>query len=159
MKTNMCQKTKTTKLIRLLIPSLLVSVLACGCAQNMALRKPGPFSPTGLKPGVERTAVVAELGEPVSSKEKDSQLIEGYAYVDGGSMNSANGKTSRVVLYTAGDVFTLFLDQLIWMPTELYGFNGTDHSVTIEFAKSDGGVWQIKTVEDKTLQDSSSRKK
>jgi hypothetical protein len=158
MKTDISLKTKSTKLIQVLLPSVLAGVLTSGCAQIMAIEQPSPFTPTCLKPGVKRMDVIAELGQPVTTENHNNLLADGYKYVDGGSKNSGASKTCRVVLYTAGDFFTIFLDQIIWMPSEKFGFAGTDHSVMIEYVKSDDGVWQAKTIEDKALKGRSTKK-
>jgi len=151
-------KTNTLKLVRLLPTLALGGLLASGCAQNMALNKPGPFTPACLKPGVERTEIIAELGHPVSSKQQDRLLTEDYKYVDGGSNNSIDAKTGRVWLYSAGDLFTLFIDQIVWVPIEKFSLTGTEHTVIVEYTKSDDGVWQAKNVEDTVAKASTARK-
>ena len=83
--------------------------MATGCAQYMAIKQPSPFKPACLDPGVKRINVIAELGQPVNAESNTNNLTEAYKYVDGEGKNSGTSKTVRVVLYTAGDIFTLFL--------------------------------------------------
>jgi hypothetical protein len=39
-----------------------------------------------------------------------------------------------VIVYTVGDVLTLFLTQLIWMPLEL-AFNGYDYTAVVDYER------------------------
>jgi hypothetical protein len=137
---------------------LLVSVFMSGCAQVMAMKQPKPFTPTCLATGTERTKIVAELGQPLASEPRGDKLVDEYKYVDGGKKNGGFSKGTRVVLYTGGDLFTLFLDQIIWMPLEHYGFAGIDHAVTVDYAKSDDGAWVAEKVSDEMLKSRSSKK-
>src|ERR1700690_1858103 len=100
---------------------ILTAALLTGCAQVMCLKQPKPFTPTTTCVGSRRTAIIGELGQPVSSEDQTNSLSETYKYVDGGGKNNGGSKTIRVILYTGGDLFTLWLDQIIWMPTEKFG--------------------------------------
>jgi hypothetical protein len=135
-----------------------VCLLTNGCAQVWACKQAPPFKPTCLSAGTKRIDVVAELGKPIASEERTNILVESYHYVDGGSKNNGASKTVRVILYTAGDLFTLWLDQIIWMPTEKFGFAGTDHSVTIDYDKNQNGTWCIKTFDDRIVKGQAKRK-
>ena len=137
---------------------LLTAVFASGCAQVMALKQPKPFAPCALASGAKRTDIVGELGQPVSSEDRGHSLTDTYKYVDGGKKNCGGSKTARVVLYTAGDLFTCWLDQLIWMPVEKFAYAGIDHAVTVDYIKSENGVWIAKEVSDKPLKGRSSKK-
>lgn len=129
--------------------SICASILACsGCAQFKAMDQPKPFKPTATTVGAKRVNVAGELGSPVNSEESNGHLVETYKYVDGGGKNTTGSKVVRVVLYTAGDLFTIFLDQLITWPAESVAFAGTDHVVTIEYEKGDDGFWRIKSFTD-----------
>jgi hypothetical protein len=125
--------------------------MATGCAQYMAIKQPPPFKPACLDPGVKRINVIAELGQPVNAETNTNNLTEAYKYVDGGGKNSGTSKTVRVVLYTAGDIFTLFLDQIIWIPSEKFGFAGTDHSVIIEYTNAPDGSWHAASIENNEI--------
>ena len=137
---------------------LLVGLLGSGCAQFMAIREPKPFKPASLASNVKRVDVIAELGQPLTSEQHSNVLTDAYAYVDGGSKNHGASKAGRIFVYTAGDVFTLFLDQIIWMPTEHFGFAGTDHSVIVDYAKGDDGFWRATDFQDNALKGRSEKK-
>ena len=109
------------------------------------------FKPTTLTQGTKRMMVQGELGTPVSSEDHGSKVVDMYKYTDGGEKNNGASKTGRILLYTGGDLFTCWLDQIIWMPAEEFGFDGTDHVVTVDYSKSSEGSYLINKVEDRTL--------
>jgi hypothetical protein len=97
------------------IVSLSCFLLATGCAQVMVSKQPGPLDRTAVQPGAERSAVIATLGPPTVSEQEPggSTLKDTYSYKDGGKINSWGGKAGRILIYTAGDVFTAFLAQVL----------------------------------------------
>lgn len=146
---------------RHLLSSVLATALVClgtGCAQVMAVKQPKPFTPTSAVIGAKRAAIIGELGQPANSEEHGKGLTDTYKYVDGGKKNSGGSKAARVILYTAGDLFTLWLDQIVWMPTEMLGFRGTDHVLTVDYVREEGEPWRATGVEDKALKGRSSKK-
>jgi len=78
-------------------------------------------------------------------------LTDNYKYVDGGGKNNGGSKTARVILYTAGDLFTIWLDQILTIPLEKFSFAGTDHSVTVDYTKSADGMRHATTIDNKAL--------
>ena len=121
--------------------ALALILTGTGCAQVMAAQQPPPLDREFLQPGVERPVVTSALGAPttVDRSEGQEQLTESYSYVDGGAVNHWLGKTARILLYTGGDVFTLFLSQVIWIPAELL-LDGTEYQATVDYERraSDG---------------------
>jgi hypothetical protein len=142
---------KATKLILTVVPMILYGLFATGCAQLMAVNKPKPFTPSTLITGAKRVDIVAELGQPITSETHSNQLVDAYRYVDGGQKNSTLSKTSRVLVYTAGDIFTCWLDQVVWMPAEAFGFPGTVHAVTVDYSKYEDGFWHATTIDNKVV--------
>lgn len=138
------------RLVRIaaLIPALIVVIgMGSGCAQVMAIRQPSPIDRNLLAVGADRTVVIGVLGAPVSTDDQtESGRVEIYKYVDGGTKNSWWSKTGRVVVYTAGDVFTAWLDQIIWMPLEL-AFRGTEYAATVGYGR-DGERWGVRHFEE-----------
>lgn len=124
------------------------ALMLTGCAQYAAMNQPKPFKPTASVVGAERATVTCELGAPVVSTTRNDQMTETYKYTDGGSKNNAASKTGRVIIYTAGDLFTIFLDQLLTWPLETYAFAGTSHVVTVDYVKGSDGFWWAKEVRD-----------
>jgi hypothetical protein len=127
----------------------LFLLFTCGCAQVLAIREPRPFTPTSTVVGVKRTAVVGELGQPAATEMHGTNLVDTFKYADGGSKNYGGSKAARVVLYTAGDLFTLWLDQMVLMPVELGGFSGTDHIVVVDYCKNNDDLWLVSAVDDR----------
>jgi hypothetical protein len=123
-----------------------------GCAQVIAAKQAAPLNRGMLVPGVERTRVIATFGTPIGHDTNDNgNMVETYSYTDGGQKNAFGSKAARILLYTAGDLFTLCLDQVIWMPMEL-AFKGTDYTckVTYERSGDDWMVCRVKEVEAKS---------
>lgn len=114
----------------------LTLCLSSGCAQVMAIRQPAPLDRNLLAVGTDRTVVIGVLGAPVTTEDRgDGGRTEIYKYVDGGQKNAWWSKTGRVVLYTAGDVFTAWLAQIVWMPLEL-AFRGTEYASTVGYDRN-----------------------
>lgn len=111
-------------------------IASTGCAQVMAAVQPSPLDRKVLLPGAERGAIVGTLGAPRATEEHPKQEIirDTYRYTDGGLRNAWGSKAGRIVLYTAGDVFTLFLTQILWIPAEL-ALRGTEYSATVEYVR------------------------
>ncbi len=110
--------------------------MSSGCAQVMAIRQPAPLDRNLLAVGTDRTVVIGVLGAPVSVDDRnDGGRTEIYKYVDGGTKNSWWSKSGRVLIYTAGDVFSVWLAQIIWMPLEL-AFRGTEYASTVGYDRN-----------------------
>ena len=119
------------------LSGLLALVGTSGCAQYIAYNQPSPLDRSVLANGADRSHVEGTLGMPVAKeKNDDGTITETYKYTDGGAKNNAASKTGRILLYTAGDLFTLWLDQIIWMPLEL-AFRGTPYTADVTYEKVD----------------------
>lgn len=102
--------------------------------------------------------VHGELGAPVSTEQHESKVVDMFKYTDGGEKNNGLAKTGRILLYTGGDLFTAWLDQVVWMPMEKFGFEGVDHMVAVDYCKSSEGDWRISKVDDRVLKGGSKMK-
>lgn len=127
-------------------------------AEVMAIKQPKPFKPLCLTPGAKRVTIIGELGQPVNSEMHTNSVTDVYKYVDGGAKNDAASKTSRIIVYVAGDFVTLFLDQVVWIPTEAFGFAGTDHAVTVDYLKAEDDSWHANRIDDRVLTGNSTKK-
>ena len=97
----------------LLLLSLLVSV---GCATVVALDMPGPSRDGEIHLGAYRSEVEDLLGVgPISDFRQGERTHARYEYEDG----PHQATKLRVLIYLAGDVFTLFLSEVIFWPIEL----------------------------------------
>lgn len=146
------------KTFLLIMVGTIAMMFLTGCAEVMAIKQPKPYKPTCLTPGTKRVAIIGELGQPVNSEVHTNSITDVYKYVDGGAKNSAASKTVRVIVYVGGDVFTLFLTQIIWIPTEAFGFAGTDHVVTVDYLKAEDESWQANNIDDQVLKGNSTQK-
>jgi hypothetical protein len=140
--------------MRALSLSLVASLVLAGCAQFMAFQHPGHLTCRDdiLREGVDRSLVVACLGPPAITDERlvgDKQVLsDTHLYEDGGAKNQGISKVGRTVLYTVGDVLTLFLTQLIWMPTEALLLDATKRQASIDYERGYDGRWRATGVTD-----------
>jgi hypothetical protein len=130
---------------------LLLLLTQIGCAQYMAVTQKGPLDRTALVPGGDRMQIMNTLGVPkVSNQEAADRLVDTYNYADGGKRNLPGWRISRALLYTAGDIFFLFLTQVIWMPAELL-LSDTDYMTVVEYEPSDGNNWKAARITETKL--------
>jgi len=122
------------------LTAIVVLVFESGCAQVMAYKQPAPIDRDLLIEGADRGAVIGALGSPVVTDEIDESRSDTYSYTAGGMLNSTAGKSIRILLYTAGDVFTLFLSQVLWIPAELL-LDGTKYTATVDYKKNGSRRW------------------
>lgn len=115
---------KNTKLFNLVLFFLIgcFLIINSGCSVIMAIKQPPYKDLTGIKKGITRSEVIAELGTPVLSEEKDGKKKDIFVFKQG---YGRGNKAFRVLFHTAADVFTLFLWEVIGTPTELIA-NGRD---------------------------------
>jgi len=125
--------------------SILAMMWTCGCAQVMCVKQPKPFTPNTLQVGTSRVVVLGELGHPLGTEEQNGKMTETFVFVDGGGANLIGWKIARLIGYTVGDLCTLWLDQLIWIPLEEFALDGTTYRAIVEYEKSQNGSWLIKT--------------
>jgi len=101
-----------------------------------------------VKPGETRNTVISVLGVPKSTESKKDSRTDIFEFTDG---YSAGSKT-RVILYIAGDVFTLGLSELLFWPIELVAGDGIqgraivsygmdDIAKSVLLTKADGSPW------------------
>lgn len=71
-----------------------------------------------LKIGIPRSAVIAELGEPDNFTTLDNGGYDDRYTLDPDA-HRIGTKILTVIFYLAADIFTLFLTELLWTPTEI----------------------------------------
>ena len=119
-----------------LIRFVLLGVLLIGssaCSVYMAANQPREKDLTVLAPGTHRGRVIAELGAPVWTGEKDGNKVDVFTFKDGYS--TAN-RAARAVFHGVSDFFTLGLWEVIGTPTEAI-FDGKDMKVEIAYGPDD----------------------
>ncbi|MCK5656176.1 MAG: hypothetical protein KAI03_07795 [Candidatus Aureabacteria bacterium] len=105
------------------------SLLLSGCAVVMATKQPDKKDLTILGTGTRRREVIAEIGEPVWSREQDGELVEMYVFTQGFSKCA---KAGRALFHGAADIFTLGLWEAVGTPFEGV-VDGQEYKVEITY--------------------------
>jgi hypothetical protein len=93
----------------------LVLFTNTGCSVYMAAKQPDAKDLSVLKPGIHRSRIIAELGAPIWSGEKDGDKADVFVFKQG---YSGAARTARAVFHGTADVFSLGLWEVISTPTE-----------------------------------------
>ena len=111
----------------------LIVFIASGCSVYMAAHQPDEKDLSVLNRGTPRMQVIAELGTPSFSEEKNGKRAELYMFKQG---YSSGNKMGRAFFHGAADVVTLGLWEIIATPTESYA-SGTDMSIEVIYDATD----------------------
>ena len=104
-----------------------------GCSVFMAAKQPDAKNLSVLDKGNPRSHVIAELGAPVWSGEKDGNKVDVFAFRQG---YSKGAKAGRAFFHGVADVFTLGLWEVIGTPIEATA-TGTDMKVEVFYDEND----------------------
>lgn len=129
-----------------------ISFTVQGCSVSRALNGPAPVAVEKVKVGENRNNIITVLGLPKNTESKTDSKTDMYEFTDGYS----NGSKVRVIIYLAGDFFTLGLSELLFWPIELAAGDGTkgraivtygldDISKSVLLTKADGTQWKYAT--------------
>jgi hypothetical protein len=125
----------TNRRVMALSACLLTAWLACastGCAVVKATQQPGKKNLNVLSQGVPRTHVIAELGPPVWSEERNGITTDVFAFKQGYSKWT---KAGRAAVHGVADFFTLGAWEIIGTPAETVA-DGTDVKVAVSYDPS-----------------------
>lgn len=104
--------------------------LQVGCATVTAVRIPGPVPDDLIELGDYRADVEIALQTSVQNEYAEATgTTVRYLYKSG----PHQGSKARVILYIAGDIFTLFLTEFIFWPIEAYASNQTTRVATAHY--------------------------
>jgi len=106
-------RTRTTWLI-LACLSGLASLPSCAVVK--ATQQPEKKNLAVLRPGVSRSHLIAELGAPVFSEERDGATTDIFAFKQG---YSRGAKAGRALVHGAADVATMGLWEVVGVPAEI----------------------------------------
>ena len=112
----------------LLLPALMPAAIL-GCSVYMATTQPDEKDLSVLKEGTPRSHVIAALGAPIFSGEKEGRKVDVFVFKQGYSRGS---KAGRALLHGVFDVFTLGLWEVIGTPIESVA-SGTPTRVEVTY--------------------------
>jgi len=113
-----------------------------GCSVVMAIKQPDYKDLNVLSRGVSRGRVIAELGTPLLTEEKEGKKTDIFSFKQG---YGKGNKAARAFFHAAADVWTLFLWEIIGTPTEAIA-NGRKIKVEVAYNSQDQ-VEDIKYIE------------
>jgi hypothetical protein len=126
-----------------MVVGLLVLAWALpGCAVVKATKQPGKKDLSVLNKGTSRGYVIAELGPPAYSEEKNGEKSDFFSFKQG---YSKGAKTGRALFHGTADLFTLGLWEIVGTPAESAA-DGTDVKVQILYDK-DEKVQEVKVLQ------------
>ncbi len=102
-----------------LLPFLILCVLissSYGCSVFMATQQPRKKNMDVLLVGTERSYVIAELGQPIWSGQKEGKQTDTFKFKQG---YSKKAKIGRAVFHGTADIFSLGAWEIFGTPTEL----------------------------------------
>ncbi len=135
-------------------PILLVNL---GCSVVMATKQPHKKNLSVLDEGTPRNKVIAELGAPILTEEKDGNKVDTFAFVQGYSKGS---RTGRAIFHGIADVFTLGLWEVVGTPIESIA-SGTDMKLEVVYDETDCvmSVTHLEVEKPEASEEASSQKK
>jgi hypothetical protein len=119
--------------LRLFFVLYLMVVFFAGCSVSRALNQPDKKDLSVLQAGVSRHRVIAELGYPRFTEEKDGKKVDIFTFVQG---YSKGAKTGRALAHGTADFFTLGLWELVGTPIE-GAASGTEVQVKVTYDDQD----------------------
>jgi len=133
----------------MLLVLFLSGVSAQGCSIYKAATAPPPVEVERVRVGSDRTDVISVFGTPRLTEVTDGQRTDMFEFISG--LHQAS--KSRILLYIAGDFFTLGLSELVFWPLELAVLDGkegravatygSDNTVqTVKITTKDGKPWE-----------------
>ncbi len=111
----------------------LLLLIFSGCSVVMATKQPDKKDLSVLEKGTPRNMVVAELGTPSLTEEKDGSKIDTFKFTQGYSTVS---KTGRAFMHGVADLLTLGLWEVVGTPIEAIA-TGTDMTVVVTYDEND----------------------
>ena len=107
-------------------------VMVSGCAAYKATQQPDKKNLSVLTPGTPRSHVIAELGAPLWSEERDGKRVDLFAFKQGYRKAT---KAARALVHGAADVVTGGLWEVVGIPAESLA-DGRDVKVEVTYDSS-----------------------
>jgi hypothetical protein len=100
-----------------------------GCAAIKATQQPDKRDMSRLNAGVPRTHLIAELGAPIWSQERDGEVTDVFVFRQGYTKGT---KAGRALVHGAADVATCGLWEVVGIPVETLA-DGTEVQVEVRY--------------------------
>lgn len=127
-----------------------------GCSIYKAANAPGPLAIEEVKVGKNRDAVISVLGMPRTSETSAmNERTDMHEFING----YPSGSKSRILIYIAGDLFTLGLAELIFWPIEMAALQGDEGRAVVRYDQHNIATNVIITNRDGSPWGSKSQKK
>lgn len=111
----------------------IIALTQVGCSAVMAAKQPPKKDISVMASGMPRSAILAEIGAPISSEVKAGKRIDVFSFNQGYS--TAN-RVSRTLFHGLADVATIGLWEVIATPAEA-AFDGKKTAFEITYDDSD----------------------
>lgn len=115
------------------ILTICFSASLLGCSVYSAIHAPDPVEYKDIKLGESRLSIITKMGTPKMSETNNEVKTDLFEFTDG----YGTASKSRVILYIAGDVFTLTLAELIFWPLEENAFDGKQCRGRVVYDRND----------------------
>ncbi|MCX7086965.1 MAG: hypothetical protein NTV00_02805 [Methylococcales bacterium] len=112
-----------------LLLTAYTATLLNGCSIYQAAHAPDPVDYKQVTLGNTRTETIATLGYPKMTNQRNNHKIDTFEFQDGYHAASK----SRILLYLAGDLFTLGLGEFVFWPLEANIFDGQQCKGTVTY--------------------------
>lgn len=112
-----------------------------GCSIYSAAHAPGPVNYRDVRVGTDRSGVFTTFGMPRMSEITADERKDYFEFTDG----YHQAWKGRILVYLAGDIFTIGLSEIVFWPLEELGLRGSTGQAYIAYG-SDNKVKSIKVV-------------
>jgi len=108
---------------------LFVMMVTGGCSVFKAANAPEPVAVERVQVGSSRSEVFSVYGVPTNSENNNGIRTDTFHFIDG----YPKASKSRVILYIAGDIFTLGLAELVFWPLEMAVLEGDEGVAVVTY--------------------------
>lgn len=122
------QKSPRTSIIAHCSFGILLAMIT-GCSVYKAVNQPEKKNLSVLSSGTPRMQVIAELGAPTWSEERNGEKVDLFTFKQG---YSKGAKTGRALFHGAADILTIGMWEVVGTPIETVA-DGTDMKVEITY--------------------------
>jgi hypothetical protein len=122
----------STALAARLLVFITIFMSMTGCAVVKATNQPDKKNLSVFSAGTPRSYVIAEVGTPTFTEEKDGQRVDIFAFKQG---YSKGAKVGRAFFHGAADLMTLGMWEVVGTPFEAIA-DGTDMKIQVTYEQN-----------------------